>query len=437
MTKVGPAPPPIRYSPGSMRVLLFAYYFPPMGGIGSLRALGFARHLPAAGVDVSVIAPKTGSYGLDPSLAEPAGVRVVRTGSLEPAVLLGRGGRAGAPSGGPSATKGSSAGIKGRLRRLVHRVLYIPDANIGWVPKAIAAAKREAAAFPPDVVLSSSPPFSCHIAASITARKLGVPHVGDFRDFFSSQRLFGGLREKIDTRIENRVLGRIVDYTAATEGVREIVRTRARGRGMTILNGYDEEDFGPMLEVPPAREPFTFVHIGTTYAGRRDPRPFFRSVKTLATEGREFRVRFVGAPDPDLEAIAVEAGVADRCDFAGFTTHEAAVAEMRRAGALLLFLWAEDGSIAHGTVAGKTLEYLRAGRPILYLGPDVGETPDLLRELGGTLFARSDDVAVISSAMRALMDGQAPKPADPADLRPYSRCAQAARLAERLREVAE
>ncbi len=416
-----------------MRVLLFAYYFPPMGGIGSLRALGFARHLPAAGVEVSVIAPRTGSYGLDPSLAEPSGIRVARTGSLEPSMLLGRGGRAGAPSGGPSAPKGSSSGLKACVRRLVHRVLYIPDANIGWVPPAVAAGRREAREFPPDIVFSSSPPFSCHIAASITAQRLGVPHVADFRDFFSSQRLFGGLREKIDLRIENRVLRHVTDYTAATQGVREVVRSRARGTGMTLLNGYDEEDFAG--DALPFREPFTLVHIGTTYAGRRDPRPFFEAVRALAGEGCEFRVRFVGAPDPDLEALAAAAGVAGRCDFAGFTTHEEAVAEMRRAGALLLMLWAEDGHIARGTVAGKTLEYLRSGRPILYLGPTDGETPDLLRELGGSLFARSEDVAKMTSALRALMDGEAPAPADPDRLAPYCRRAQAGRLAGRFREV--
>ncbi len=417
-----------------MHVLFFAYYFPPMGGIGSLRALGFARHLPAAGVRVTVIAPRTGTYGLDSSLAVPEDVRVVRTGSLEPAVLLGRGGRAGAPSGGPAATSKSSAGLKGRLRRMVQCLLYVPDANVGWVPAAVAAGIREARGARPDVVLSSSPPFSCHLAASLVARRLGVPHVGDFRDFFSSQRLFGGLRGRIDDRIEHRVLSRISGCVAATRGVEEMVRSRVRGRGLVLLNGYDEEDFAG--EAPAAAKPFTLVHIGTTYAGRRDPRPFFAAIAVLGREGREFRVRFVGAPDPDLESIAAAAGVADRCEFAGFTTHEAAVGEMRRASALLLFLWAEDGPVARGTVAGKTLEYLRSGRPILYVGPSDGETPDLLSELGGALFARSHDQHGIESALRALMDGEAPQAADPARLESYSRRAQANRLARRLMEVA-
>ena len=133
--------------------------------------------------------------------------------------------------------------------------------------------------------------------------------------------------------------------------------------------------------------------------------------------------------------MAREAGAAGRCDFAGFTTHQAAVAELRRASALLLPLWAEDGPVAAGTVPGKLLEYLRSGRPILYLGPTEGETVDLLRDLGGTIHAPSEDTAVIKSALRALLSGDRPDPADPKRLVEYSRRAQAGRLAERLREV--
>ena len=49
------------------------------------------------------------------------------------------------------------------------------------------------------------------------------------------------------------------------------------------------------------------------------------------------------------------------CNGGGYRD-PSAVAEMRRASALLLILWAEDGHVARGTVAGKTLEYLRAGQ---------------------------------------------------------------------------
>ena len=44
-------------------VLLVAYYYPPLGGVGSRRALAFARHLPEFGFEPVVVTPKRGAYG--------------------------------------------------------------------------------------------------------------------------------------------------------------------------------------------------------------------------------------------------------------------------------------------------------------------------------------------------------------------------------------
>jgi hypothetical protein len=49
-------------------IVLVAYYYPPLGGVGSQRALSFARHLPALGYDVVVVTPRRGAYGLDATL---------------------------------------------------------------------------------------------------------------------------------------------------------------------------------------------------------------------------------------------------------------------------------------------------------------------------------------------------------------------------------
>jgi len=64
------------------RVLIVAYYFPPLGGMGSIRVTGFATHLPAYGWEPVVLAPRTGAYHRDPELRFPE-ERVVRTRSFE------------------------------------------------------------------------------------------------------------------------------------------------------------------------------------------------------------------------------------------------------------------------------------------------------------------------------------------------------------------
>ncbi|MCP4249505.1 MAG: glycosyltransferase family 4 protein, partial [bacterium] len=86
------------------KVLMIAYFFPPLGGAGVQRSLKFARYLPAEGWAPTVITVKAQDYWMaDDSLERELGpaVRVVRTGSLTGLSLLkrlspskaGRGGR--------------------------------------------------------------------------------------------------------------------------------------------------------------------------------------------------------------------------------------------------------------------------------------------------------------------------------------------------------
>src|ERR1017187_9638664 len=53
------------YRSMSHRVLIITYLFPPSGGIGPPRYVGYTRHLPAHGCEVSVIAPKNPHTPLD------------------------------------------------------------------------------------------------------------------------------------------------------------------------------------------------------------------------------------------------------------------------------------------------------------------------------------------------------------------------------------
>src|SRR3954453_12394648 len=64
------------------RLLVVAYYFPPIGGIGSIRLVRFGEHLPDFGWDATVLAPKGTPHATDPELLYPE-EHVVRSRSLE------------------------------------------------------------------------------------------------------------------------------------------------------------------------------------------------------------------------------------------------------------------------------------------------------------------------------------------------------------------
>ena len=128
-----------------------AYYFPPLGGIGSVRAQSFARLLPKMGWDVTVLTPRAPAYYRDQTL-DVEGVTVVRTGSLE----LSRIGKRLTGSGGGDTRAARPRGVRALAQRLARKYLYRPDAQVGWYPFAVQAGSRLLRDGTFDVIHSSS-----------------------------------------------------------------------------------------------------------------------------------------------------------------------------------------------------------------------------------------------------------------------------------------
>src|SRR4051812_26870198 len=115
------------------RLLVVAYYFPPIGGIGSIRLARFGEHLPEFGWETTVLAPKETPHAGDPQLRYPE-THVVRSRSLELSLLkrvLPR---------GRASVDGDDGGALAAART-AGRLLY-PDPQIGWFPGATLAGRR-------------------------------------------------------------------------------------------------------------------------------------------------------------------------------------------------------------------------------------------------------------------------------------------------------
>lgn len=206
------------------RILFFAYYFPPLGGPGSIRALSFARHLPSFGWDITVLTPRSGVYGVDPTLfsEDIQGVRVVRTASYEPATMLrGLGFSKGAPSasGGNYVDEVPLGRLGSTIRNMARRWLYFPDSAIAWVYPALREARRLHREEPFGLVLSSSPPISGHLAARKFSRATRVPWVADWRDLWVSDMRSGMALSGRARRMEKVLLDSCSGLTGATDGV--------------------------------------------------------------------------------------------------------------------------------------------------------------------------------------------------------------------------
>lgn len=442
--------------PARPTVVLVAYYYPPLGGVGTQRALSFARYLPEHGYDVVVVTPRRGAYGLDPSLPGDdalRGVRVLRTGSFEPAVLARslRRRRAAAPASGDMVESIGGGPIATLVRRALHATMYFPDHARGWIGPASRAVRRAASVMRIRAVVSTSPPVSGHVAAVKAARALGVPAVLDFRDLWTGLRAPGdrSSRAEAERRLEARLLRDASAVTTVSEAWRRWLLARfgeGDARPFRVLrNGFEETDFaGPA----PSREPgvFRVVHAGTLYGARQDMTAFFRAVAALRRRG-DFgplrpEVALCGKLDPHALDAARGAGCEDLVTRRGFVTHGEAVAMMRSATVNLLHAWSDPGPFTDGMCPAKMYEQMAAGRPVLALCLPGVDARALVEEAGGALLADPRDQPAIERALQrfvsAEIEGDAARAAPPrsASLERFSRRSVARELAELLASLA-
>jgi glycosyltransferase involved in cell wall biosynthesis len=425
------------------RLLILSYFYPPLGGGGVHRVLGFTRHLPAWGWACTVVCAGENDYWVkDESLAIPPSTEVIRvTGGSALSAWLG------VRRWGGGAVTGRRPGRQfASLRRLGDWWL-IPDSYVGWSRRAARVAASRLARGDIDAVLSTSPPDSVHLAALRLRRRQGVPWVADFRDpwiglhFRAPPTAWHRARQ---AGLERRVMDSADLVTAASRlHVEQIgaqpAGTTGSGRTRTVYlpNGF--EPCPSAAANAPNPDFFTLVFTGTLSL-MPDTEVFLEALHDLLARRpearRRIRARLAGAYDLQYEDRAVALGLRGIVEFLGPLTHPESRALQGRAD--LLMLWKPRGEGYRTMVPGKLYEYLDAGRPVLALIGVDEEAAALVRRGGGTVLEpgrRADLVAVLEERYLAWKAGERTPSTRAAWLEEHTRARLAARLAEVLEQA--
>ena len=385
---------------------MLAHHFPPMGGSGANRALAFTRYLAMYGWRATVITPgvEWAANRDDALLREvPSYVRVVRTGSFEARP------RAQALQAKPAADHARPNAMRKQLGHLKR----FPDAHAGWLPYALAAARREDY----DVAYSSSGPFTSHLAGLLLKRLTSRPWVLELRDgWYAWNRAilpdYPRWRDALERGLEAaavRSADRVLLVTERMAGqFRHQYSDLLPEHFCVVSNGFDPRQF----EASAPAEKHTgwhLVHAGALYYGRSLTtllRAAHQLSQSHASFAKDFRLRLIGTLDETARAEIAHSGV--NVDVLPQTSHASAIATMRAADALLLVANTTEGAAA--TVPGKLFEYLALERPVLAIAPCESSTADVLRQTGGGWLGAADDANDITRALRrAYLERESPQ----------------------------
>ena len=411
--------------------LLLSYHFPPIASAGTFRSLRLAKYLPEFGwrpVVVSVDPEHSGDRidaELETQLRE--GTVVSRPGMLHLERSLTEWFRtpkkssAGAVTEGePVTEKAASSGGTGKsgagwrlwLRHLRDLLFCTPDRMIGWVPHAVSQGLRLVRENHVDLIYSTGPPHSAHLAGLLLKRLTGLPWVVDFRDPWSRQPWRDQLRNpwgyNAGTLLEGECVRRasvvVLNTDRLAASFREYYTGEPAGKFQVISNGFDPEmrlTVQELLERSPAPAPeksIRLLHAGSLY-NRRSLRPFVDVIRTLRAEGLPVSFEQIGhcSDESGVRAYIRECGLEEHVLIRAPVPHRQALEASAAADVLVLI---QPGNRLQ--VPGKLFEMMLFGKPVLALADD-GAASDLVQQHRLGMVVGSDDPLEMVSAVRRLV----------------------------------
>jgi len=385
------------------KALIISYYFPPSGGPGVQRILKFVKYLPEFGWQPIVLTVKDGDYpARDESLLNevPANIKIYRTDIFEPygfyRLLTGR--KKGQAIDVDNIEKGSKKKLADKLAEFIRATFFIPDARRGWKKYAVNAGKKIIDEEKPDLIFSSSPPYTCALIAMdlkrFAEKKYGkkIPWVSDFRDAWTDylttpKRWF--LPKKIDKNYEKHTLDKADLLTIVASGMKDDFDKKypeisKKTKYVLIRNGFDSEDYKNINTGGKKNDKFTIVYTGSMY-GKRNPYYFLDTIGELVNERKvdagKIRFVFVGRMAGDIKEHINRSALKNSIEVIPYVTHSESIDHLMKADAMLLLI--DEDIYSKMILSGKVFEYLGAalitGKPVFAIAGE-GEANDLIGE---------------------------------------------------------
>jgi hypothetical protein len=397
-------PTPQELGDAPYKVLVLAYYFPPMAYSGVQRVLKFVKYLPKHGWQPTVLTvDPAGYFQFDETLeseVDSLGIDIHRVASADPSRLFG---------------KKRTVQMPGEKRRrfvsMVSQSLFIPDNKIGWKRAAVKKGLELLQSEEYHAIFSSAPPYTAHLIGSELSKKTDVPLITDFRDdWVGNPRHFylTPWHRNRHRALESEVIGTSSAVTVINRRIHDRIIVRNLGpegyhKVSMIAQGYDAEDFQPDHPGPDPNV-LRLTYTGIFY-DVQTPAYFLKALSSLLNRRPELRKVFVAEfvghlPKKEIQRVS-DLGLDDVVDYRGYLPHGEAVERLQAADVLWMTVGTRAGSETIST--GKLFEYMGALKPVLGLVPE-GAAADTLTRYKAFMRAEPEDVEAISAVLESLYE---------------------------------
>ncbi len=352
------------------KVLVIAYYFPPMGLSGVQRTVKFTKYLKNYNWEPTVITTDNVAYfAHDKSLLKEiteAGIRVVRTKASEPNAVL---------------HKFGTIKIPEKIRKILNRLsqtIYVPDNKISWANKAFDAASEILAKEKFDVIFVTIPPFSAFRMAANLKKKFKVPLIVDYRDLWYDSYLSfypTPFHKYLHKKMEYNSLKAADKIVVTNRKIKELIINAYQFLTfedlVIIPHGFDEADFLIAKSITKSDNKLDITYSGIFYE-HNTPKYFLKAFSMLKNErpdiAANIRLNFVGHLGKDIKKIIKKLKLEEFIKYYGYLNHNEAVVKVVSSDVLWMMLgnWKHSDTI----LPGKLFEYIGSRKPFIACVPE-------------------------------------------------------------------
>lgn len=385
------------------KLLIIAYYFPPIAMGGVHRALKIAKYIQNYGWKPIVLttSPKKLTV-VDEYLLEEAnrsGIIIERTGDQ----II---------NSGSKITIIQKEGFV-KIKKLWTSFFNVPDPQSCWKNKALKKADeiwKKYDGF--DLIFATAPPFTDFLVGQELKKKYKKNLVIDYRDpwvdsynlnFYptSLQRIFNESKEKLVIRDANLVL-------TTNRRTKELIIQRYNNIDYNDVkiypHIYDKENFNTAkLKNLPYTTKLRITYTGSMYS--RGLKMFFKSIQKFKVKyssiSNEFEFLYLGLVTKDLIKMANSFGIKSLLNLPGYVNHHECVKYLISSDALFLHIKNRKNSDA--AYQGMTADYIGSGKYIVACIPE-GVTKNILREYGAVNFIDDYNPESIADVYKKLFD---------------------------------
>jgi glycosyltransferase involved in cell wall biosynthesis len=386
-----------------MKVILFAYEFPPIQSAQSLRWFYLCNELAKLGFELDVIVPSLPDiWGFSPSYEQ--GINVVRT---FPGFFVGFSGWIAASkyfrSKHPPKATSSKPNIVDNdhfieiiyrlCRHILDTILY-PDSRTEWFPFAWHKAKILHSQNKYDYIFSSHEPGVDLLLGLRAHRAWKIPWIVDLADPLVAPYT-PRWRNRFDSYVERQICttARSVIVTNTQFG-EKLVREQGLNRNkiLVINQGFDQSnklsteiDTSEFLP----QDSLNIVYTGTLYSSFRNADNILTALEGLS----DILIVFIG--DCKISSERISRVGHSKIKIVGKLPHGDCLALQRKADLLLSI-----GNAHEDQIPGKLFEYFGSARPILHIATNPSDSiPSLLLKLGRGVGVMNDPM-IIKEALK-------------------------------------